>query len=878
MLLHIRDMEDPNNTRLSIQRLYAALVPVTSLAPPRVADLDNLNQVIREAIHVNMICESEVLVLLAQSLELVSDDDDDDEGQKRIGAIIAIIRLIVDLRSAALVMLIQDGIVGRLTAALPRISNAHRVRFVLELVQKIARSAELTAAPRHAMLAHLCAALQQEERLQLWQRQQHVDPCLFYQAFFISVSYLCKGANRDDSFSGRIDPGEPAPYAAARGLVPIARALLRRHATATLTDVMCRANVHEALWAVFACGTASSDRAARDEADCDIAEFALSADFDLTMLMLDEAGFDIFYPRVAAFDNDACARVLTEAHLAHVVAFLDTDLQWRTDWDRFVARTVAVVALVAVRAPALCVQLAVHARAFPKLLSCVIGILTRSLRFNAENGMHRDMALLLDGVMAAAAAMDAESASRVAQLLLYGDALQFCCPALLNFDTWGQDSVDRRHETSCAPTPDSAGTTKSGTFFPMTAADGDNDIDVATVVRLLRTLRLIITEMERATAAGNNSRPSQKFFASKFAFERGVEALEKLRYADCVHDPAIPAAAKELAQLRSVLLRIGVVSPADTAADEQVQRTVADVRAFAESFPGGWREALDARVASSLEACGFPRRLGNDAQSLSASASVRGNDAPPSAAALALLQARARTRIQCCARATVDARLLTADVVMKARLYNARTRMCDEYRLVIRLEDKKFPSHAAHFRVAAVRGALGHRVHRCFTSPNESSAALPFVTLYGSKLPCATADIKLPDTDIVYGEYTAASTADAGDTYPAGTVLMYPRAVAPSETVKSACDIPVFLVFKPCPTALLRGAVPVGRVVSCVPGLIAAKNGNGRAELFDATVLRCLETHCAARECQSQCQSQSRSGNKAEGTHSIIKYEALRLH
>jgi len=75
--------------------------------------------------------------------------------------------------------------------------------------------------------------------------------------------------------------------------------------------------------------------------------------------------------------------------------------------------------------------------------------------------------------------------------------------------------------------------------------------------------------------------------------------------------------------------------------------------------------------------------------------------------------------------------------------------------------------------------------------------------------------------------------------YPAGTVLMYARNsvrfarqqhVYPYETVW-------FIAFKPCPASLLRGAVPVGRVVLCLPGNEVAARRDGGDEPFDTVTL-----------------------------------------
>lgn len=82
--------------------------------------------------------------------------------------------------------------------------------------------------------------------------------------------------------------------------------------------------------------------------------------------------------------------------------------------------------------------------------------------------------------------------------------------------------------------------------------------------------------------------------------------------------------------------------------------------------------------------------------------------------------------------------------------------------------------------------------------------------------------LSLPNSDIVYGEYTnpAAVGAETDTVYPVGTVLTYPCSVIPKKSVdnQDSGDTPWFIVFKPCPKILLGGAVPVGRIMSFVPG------------------------------------------------------------
>lgn len=150
----------------------------------------------------------------------------------------------------------------------------------------------------------------------------------------------------------------------------------------------------------------------------------------------------------------------------------------------------------------------------------------------------------------------------------------------------------------------------------------------------------------------------------------------------------------------------------------QRQQAVADARAFCRGYSCGWEAALSAHVACALEEGGYPRRVKSTLLTPNAlcvlPGPVRRNGAP-SAAALALLQVLARESVLECARQTVGVQFATAaDVVLQAQLYNATTQKQDQYAAVIRLDDERFPSHAAHFRVMSQTLGLGIYVHKCF--------------------------------------------------------------------------------------------------------------------------------------------------------------------
>ena len=272
---------------------------------------------------------------------------------------------------------------------------------------------------------------------------------------------------------------------------------------------------------------------------------------------------------------------------------------------------------------------------------------------------------------------------------------------------------------------------------------------------------------------------------------------------------------------------------------------------------GNWEAAFDSHIACSLEECGYPRRQAEVAsyEYIPSPAYMREYGVPPPAA-LTLLQTKARERILAYGLQTMRKYNMTYDVVMKFVLCHESNTGKDML-IRIRLDDKQFLHNAAHFRTAAQSEALGSYFHQCFVPSGQSPGTrLPFVTLHhrdhGSS--CAQSPITLPDTDIVYGEYTAPAASE-NVTYPVGTVLMYPREVVPCEKIYAhgVRDLLWFIVFKPCAATLLRGAVPVGRVMSCVRGETASTS-NKSAHPFDANVLQSFEANASPLPDQ-QCKS-----------------------
>ena len=325
----------------------------------------------------------------------------------------------------------------------------------------------------------------------------------------------------------------------------------------------------------------------------------------------------------------------------------------------------------------------------------------------------------------------------------------------------------------------------------------DNAELVSNMTDILRALRQLI-------AVGDSS------VAAAFVKARGPQLLDLLRCNACTQQDG--PALQELNQLLALLKIVDIASTV-TISDEQRCAAVTDLHAFTKDGSVDWEAAFDAHLACSLEEGGHPRRgrnVGPDAWAADpAPERVAG---APSAAALALLQARAHERVILNAHATMDPTDATSHVALQTDLLNPVNRSRAAYLLLIAPDDARLPSHAMHFRAATARGATGWYVHRCFRPPGQpAGAALPYLTLHSKRAPCAEGPIAPVSDDIVYGEH-APVAADAE--YAPGTVLVRPWSVRPAPRVGGwgASDLPTFLVYQPCAASLLPGAVPIGRV------------------------------------------------------------------
>ena len=683
---------------------------------------------------------------------------------------------------------------------------------LLKLVNSVAEASTLSAPARRAALAHLLSYMSHVEQQE--EAYPHQGDISYHNLATQLLDTLTSSSAAADA-----DAELELPYSAVSVFVPLLRGILRRHPEAAMTHQNVRLSAFHVLRRLFS--KRGRDGETDDDAQrrSDLADFAGSDEFEF--LILDFFNSGQLKQFVDIFDDDAFARAFTSRRIELIIAKLDAK---RGRPQQPGNSHMSLLEVLAARSPA-----------FAQRLACLHGFaLTLKAMDHQSMG---DLAIVcpLQGSTLNVFESILDSAndiSRAAQQLLASGAVKTCCAFLMHFVMQNPEKEK---------SPDVAWRCAENT------------------AQLLRLLRVMICTSDTApdpAARDGSGVTARNPFAAQFVAWRGPQALALLRYDGFMQQPDFDSLQREAAQLRALLVKMAVVAPDAPAAAELRQQALAGLREFTQA-EGDWQKAFNAHLACSLEEAGYPRRISHNFfldkfAALPAPARASG---APSAAALPLLQAKARERLIAFAREKLRLGRWAPDVVLTAQLHGPAEAQRDEYRMVIRLDDARFPCNAAHFRVAALAQVLGDTLHTCFVPPGASAAALPFVTMYCSdnEAPtCVTAPLLLPESDIVYGEY-AEPTAAA--TYAVGTVLTYPRTIVPGEIINHACsyDAPWFIVFKPCPASLLRGAVPVGRVMSCVAGGEPSEHDSGDAP-FDAAVLACFETRCRAESC-SACQN-----------------------
>lgn len=675
----------------------------------------------------------------------------------------------------------------------------------------MATSSILATPTRYAALSHL------QLYMRVLELQNLVPPRLFmseyirrYNLLFGAISAMYSSRTVDSVAVPRLS------YAAVAEFLPLLYTIMQRHSP---RGPCCNAEVYTAVYPLlielFCCGedSVNNDGAVDDAVAMqrrgDIAHFVASEDFEPLLNLEKERHQFRLQKFLGILDDDAFACAFTDRRVDHILAQIelhgDLSSSVATKWFFGILTTLVV------RIPGFAHRF-IHANAFTKILSSCEDVCIYKSLFGIFQ-LQRNVAFLLDSILSLTADLP-----HVAERLLECGAMKTCCTLLTYFVL-----ANREHERRIDALP-------SGADQPGL---------------LLRVLRKMISSVSRVG--------SENPFVTELITNRGLQALELLRYDDCLQEIAGADSQQELGQLRALLAGMGVLAP-DTAATEELHlTTVRDVRTFAQPH-NDWQKAFDAHIACALEESGCPRpiaRYDHRHVCRPVPAATRENG-PPSAAALSLLQARARECVLLNAREQAEHIGTSAsDVVFQLGVVTTGPQVVS-YSLGIRLQDNVFPCNSAHFRLAAKSKVLGSELHTCFVPPGLSRpASLPFVTLWagkyqGSGASCASTPVSLPESNIVYGENTTpTSGAGTAEHYPVGTVLMFPGTYTPrwSDNLVGAGGLLWFITYKPCPVSLLRGAVPVGRVMSCVEGSVPANHDSGD-EPFNSALLQCFEARC----------------------------------
>ena len=696
--------------------------------------------------------------------------------------------------------------VEKIAAILPRLSQLGLVKEILELIDSLSQKILLTMPVRSATLAHLLTFVREMEH---FVRQQPESAPEYDSDIFPILLYSL----RELASSRSEDPiaGPQAPYASVAAFVPLIRGVIRRNLSPDANSQAARNAAYSALFKIFLNdGNSSDDNDSNGSNNEDavqrrngLLDFVLSDDFEHLLDLSDSGSVGDLWSLLLCFDDATFPLVFTQQRVERMLTSLDANHWGSTDK---LSVFMSVLALLAEQIPVFAQKLP-YEPDFGKIL----GFIQDNISYDdliAQSLLPIHTVEVLDRILSASS----DETHVAHQLLSYG-AVKLCCILLRYYLVSDRSSLGEHHNTLR--------------------------------LRVLRVLLSSSTAPSNLAVHDSDAAPENPFL-TEFIRARGPQALELLRYDDCMQKNDGGSALPELLQLRVLLANSDAGVHDIAATNELCVQTTAEMRVFVQPT-SGWQDAFDAHIACSLEESGFPRRVkydhsADDYQTLPAP--LRAN-CVPSTAAVALLQARARERILLYSRDNIVACHRISDVVMGMKFVGS---LQSEYCKVIRLDNKRFPCNAAHFCVAAGQALIGNRIHTCFVPPGVTS--LPYVTFYHSSdyAPCASAPLRLPDSDIVYGEYTEPHVvADTGETatYAVGTVLMYPRAVLPVQST----DTPWFIVFKPCAISLLRGAVPVGRVISCVEGNEPRLHDSG-SEPFNAAVLRCFESQYEANECR----------------------------
>lgn len=818
------DISESKKQKLYAQ-LYAAIGDVTSLSEKQITARQALCIHLSSSRCIEVLRESGVVTLILQSLVITSNfsrptDKVNSPITEQLKVTIKLLALI-DKHDAEEKLISQYGTVEKLLGLLSLRPQLFMVTNILNLVGAIVTIADVNTSVWVSALTHILPRLHRVA-IQDGRRPYVTAAHLQYYGAVQSTLHLLHASYRDN-----INAKPRLPYADASPFVTLMRNIIQDHpkrewnsrlpcvvysALSYLFECDCsRDNQVKSLDdndSVCACLNASARSAGDAQRRRDLAEFAASDDFVPTL-------WDLGSPRLLRnfmrlFDNSTLMWAFTKPRLEKILDYIGvnniSDHQW--DIKSLVIYLPMLVRLTA-HFPEFAQSLS-RARGFAPILNCIEVHHSKyyeSIRIMDCDIVGINTVLLLNNML-----NTASDATLMAKQLLASGAMKTCCALL--------------------------------TFFATTAMY--TWLFTKSVTSLLHLLRVMISTSDTSPDPAVHQRrvtPWNPFVAELIA-GRGLQALELLQNDDHLNTSDGAPALHELEQLRTLLVRMAVIAP-ETASEKKVRlQTLEEMGGFLKRSKLFWQDAFDTYIVCKLKESGYIQQLNHSRPT---------NE--PSQAVLSLSQVRARESIIAFAKSKVKSEHMTSDVVMKLQLNESYSTQ-KTYSMVIRLNDEKFPCNAAHFRAGLVRQALGNYRHVCIV-PRGKSAAMPVLVFYKYDCECHrnTDRIQFPDSDIVYGEYSMSASRTKSKSenkitmYPVGTVLMYPRSVLPGELEnKGNHDSPWFIVFRQCPVNLMRGAVPVGRVMSCVAGNEPAKHDSGD-EPFDAPVLKGLNARCQAKWC-----------------------------
>lgn len=657
----------------AVLRLHVAANRIAALDID-LAALTELRDAFTVQSRVDVLRESGVVPLLMQSLVFSGDTvADADSTVAKTNAVAATDRINMSINLFAYMiwftggreLLAESGVIASFLAVLRRHGLAQQlcvVTTLFDLVSGVARKTAIAAPERLAALAHVFAHMCEVDQLQqppeepLSEMARYGDD--YHRAlgkllatFLMSTAPTATTNSLTDNKSAT-----QLSYTTLSAFIPLLRNIIRRHLLPRRLSLAVFVPIYQALHCVFkrdsddnvasarcdtdgGCAVIGADRdAMRCEA---LADFAASEEFDPLLTRL--ADHDIlqhFASFLDLFDDTAFERAFTPQRIEQVLTSF-REIKMR-DLETAVW-FMAVSAPLASRFPAFALEIA-SLDGFARVLRCLNDDFCGSLLSN-DVTLAVNSVRVFDSVLSAAT-----DRLYAAQQLLADGAVRLCCNFLRNFAVANcdRDAIARQN-----------------TDYP------SNIEHITRLLRVLRIMMMSFIDTSSGTVMRGSGPASQNPVAVEFVACRGPQALDLLRFDDCVQGDNAGPISHEMAQLRALLASLDLLAP-DTPATEALRlQTLADLRTCTGSPQPDWKAVLDAHAALILEAGGYPRRLAFDSGSKafrprpSVSQQLRiHSGAPPSPAALAVLRARARELVLVHTRAKVSAWHVASNVLM----------------------------------------------------------------------------------------------------------------------------------------------------------------------------------------------------------------------